>query len=162
MNTAALFETLTAHGIRLETDGTALVASPSDRLTPDHRAEIIAHKSELIAYLTAANDDQATPHRRWLVRYQDGTELSITRCPPATLEQVATDYPSGPVRPDPEPPPGRPLDPEALAIIGAWLDAIGETDPVTRAEYVDGCTRDLERLRNTYDAAVALGIAALD
>ncbi len=132
--------------------------SEIDRWLP----EIRAHKAELIAYLVAANDTPAATHRRWLVRYQDGTELSITRCPPAALEQVAADHPSGSVRPDPEPPLGRPLDHEALAIIRAWLNAIGETDPTTRAEYIDGCARDPERLRNTYDVAVALGIAAWD
>lgn len=117
------------------------------------------HEASTCTPECAANDVQAATHRRWLVICPDGLELSITRAPPATLAEMKRDHPGADVRHDPEPAPVRPLDPESLAIVSAWLDAIGETDPTTRAEYVDGCARDPERLRHAYQAAVDFGIA---
>jgi len=38
-----------------------------------------------------------------------------------------------------------PLAPEALRIAVAYLDHLGESDPITRAEYLDGLARDPER-----------------
>ena len=48
---------LWAHGItlRLTADGEHL-AAPADKLTPEQRATILAHKPELIEYLRAAHD----------------------------------------------------------------------------------------------------------
>jgi hypothetical protein len=101
----------------------------------------------------------AGTHRRWLVTAADGVVMSITRSPPATLAEMKRDHAGAEIRPEPELAPVRPLDPEALAIVSAWLDAIGESDPTTRAEYIEGCARDPERLVQTFRAAVDLGIA---
>jgi hypothetical protein len=125
-------------------------------------AALGAHEALTCTPECAANDDPSTVHRRWLVTTADGLVMSITRSPLATLAEMQRDHPGAEIRPDPEPAPIRPLDPESLSIIGAWLDAIGETDPTTRAEYIDGLTRDPERLAQTFLAAVAAGVATWD
>ncbi|MCK7579074.1 MAG: hypothetical protein MZV65_27305 [Chromatiales bacterium] len=40
----------------------------------------------------------------------------------------------------------KPLPPKILAALNDWLDAIGETDPECRAEYIEACAADPERL----------------
>ncbi|NEV62267.1 hypothetical protein [Thiorhodococcus minor] len=158
-NAAALLDTLAADGIQLTADGDRLVAVPSGRLTDAHRAEIRALKPELLALLQSANDGESTPQRCWLVRYPDGRELSITRSPPATLAEMQADYPGAEVQPEPEPPLGPPLSPNAQAVAEALLDHWGESDPTTRAEYIDGLRRNPECLRQCFDAAVAACLA---
>lgn len=37
---------------------------------------------------------------------------------------------------------------EVLAALNGWLDAIGETDPQCRAEYLEACAADSEQLRH--------------
>jgi len=53
----SIISDLWAHGItlRLTADGEHL-AAPADKLTPEQRATILAHKPELIDYLRAAHD----------------------------------------------------------------------------------------------------------
>jgi hypothetical protein len=45
---------------------------------------------------------------------------------------------------------------EALAALAGWLDAIGETDPACRADYIAHCAADPERLRHAIQAAADL------
>jgi hypothetical protein len=125
-------------------------------------ATLGAHEASTCTPECAANDDPSTVYRRWLVTAADGAVMSITRSPPATLAEMRRDHPGVEIRTDPDPPPGRPLDHESLAIIAAWLDHIGETDPTTRAEYLDGCIRDPERLRHAFEATVLAGVATWD
>ena len=42
---------------------------------------------------------------------------------------------------------------EALAALNGWLDAIGETDPQCRAEYLEACAANPEHLRYALKAA---------
>ena len=53
----SIISDLWAHGITLQltADGEHL-AAPADKLTPEQRATILAHKPELIEYLRAAHD----------------------------------------------------------------------------------------------------------
>jgi len=52
------------------------------------------------------------------------------------------------------------LSPEARVIADAYLDHLGESDPITRAEYIDGLARDPERYANHCRAVVDAGIAS--
>lgn len=56
----------------------------------------------------------------------------------------------------------RALGPEDLALASAYLDHIDETDPVTRAEYLDRLASSRRLLAQCYAAAVAAGIATLE
>ena len=50
----------------------------------------------------------------------------------------------------------KPLPPKILAALNGWLDAIGETDPQCRAEYLEQCAADPECLRHAIQAAADL------
>ncbi|MTW22802.1 hypothetical protein [Allochromatium palmeri] len=45
---------------------------------------------------------------------------------------------------------------EVLAALNGWLDTIGETDPESRAEYIEACAADPEQLRHAIRVADAL------
>ena len=45
---------------------------------------------------------------------------------------------------------------EVLAALDGWLDAIGETDPECRADYIAHCAADPEHLRHAIQAAANL------
>jgi len=97
-------------------------------------------------------------HRLWSITRPDGTALSVSHCPPATLAEVQADYPGCTVTPETDPPPAPGLEGEPLKIAQALLRHWGEDDPATVADYLDGL-RDPERLEQMFNAAVAAGIA---
>lgn len=66
---------------------------------------------------------------RWLLTLPDGEKLSIRCTPLDTLADLQERYPDARIEPE-----GSELDPHDAAIIGAWLGAIGETDPTIRTE----------------------------
>lgn len=103
-----------------------------DRLLPTLRD----HKTELIAALIAAND--GVRHRLWLITRPDGSKISLSRNPPATLADIERDYSGCRVEPESEPAPGPALSPDVLALANAWLDSIEEDDEQGRAEYLEG------------------------
>lgn len=51
------------------------------------------------------------------------------------------------------------LDPADAALAHAYLDAIGETDPELRAEYLDNLARNARFIPQMHAAAVAAGVA---
>ncbi len=51
------------------------------------------------------------------------------------------------------------LDPADRALADAYLDAIGETDPALRAEYLDNLARNARFIPQMHAAAVAAGVA---
>jgi hypothetical protein len=151
VNAFALHEELAAAGFSLRADGSQLIVTPADQLTDAHRSAIRAHKPELIEALTATR-------RRWLVQYPDGRVFSVTCYPPATLAEIQADHPGASIepKPEPEPPAAEPLSPESLATVNDYLDAIGEDDPATRAEYIANVTRDPRLLAQGCRAALTL------
>lgn len=160
MNALDLRDSLLHQGVRLRTDdGVNLVVSPADQLTDAHRQLIRTHKVELLALLQSANDANPATHRRWLIRQADGQELDLTRTPPATVAEIEADYPGATVSPIPDPPPGRSLPPDTLAIAAALLDHWQEDDPVTRAEYLTALAADPRRQHQCFEAAVSAGLA---
>ena len=48
------------------------------------------------------------------------------------------------------------LSGEVLGVLNVWLDAIGETDPQCRAEYLEACAANPEHLRYALKAAADL------
>ncbi|WP_295401181.1 hypothetical protein [uncultured Thiocystis sp.] len=110
----------------------------------------------------AANDAAPlteTTRRAFLVTQPDGTVLSVTRCPPATLAEIQADYPGCAVNPELDRPPAPALSGEPLKIAQALLRHWGEDDPVTVAEYLDGLARSPERLEQAMNEALRLGLA---
>lgn len=99
------------------------------------------------------------PRRLWWIRYPADRELSVSRTPPATLAEIHVDYPSAEVQPEPARDANRPLSRNALFIANAYLDHLGESDPITRAEYLDGLARDPERYAQHCRAVVDVGLA---
>lgn len=80
--------------------------------------------------------------RFWLVTTASGDALTVSYCPPVALAKVQADYPGASIEPAPAPEPGGELDPGDTALVAAWLDAIGETDTETRAQYLATCASD--------------------
>ena len=92
MGAAEILRTLTDQGFTLAAAGGRLTVNPSSKLTDAMRAEIRAHKPELVELLTQAANDSRPPY---------------LPPPPASTSH---------------------------AEIEAWMDAVGETDTVTRNE----------------------------
>ncbi len=115
-----------------------------------------------VAVATRCANDTEDPHRRWRVTLANGSRISSSFTPPATLGQVQADYPGAQVAPEPERPPGAPLSDAALEVAYALLRHWGETDLATGQAWLDGLARDPERLHQMYEAAVAAGIATWD
>ncbi|HSO84283.1 hypothetical protein [Thiocapsa sp.] len=88
----------------------------------------------------------------------NGERFSLSCTPPATLADLNERYPGARIEPEPEPQGGEP-DPQDAAIIGAWLDAIGETDPATRAEILSRAAVNPDARATYFRAAVAAGAA---
>ena len=61
MSAAEILHALTDQGFTLAMEGNRLAVTPASRLTVAMRAEIRAHKAELIACLTQATNDDPTP-----------------------------------------------------------------------------------------------------
>ena len=98
------------------------------------------------------------PRRLWLVTRPNGERLSLSCTPPATLADLQRRFPCAHIEPEPAPEGGDP-DPEDAAIIGAWLDAIGETDPTIRTEILHRAASEPEARAAYFRAAVAAGVA---
>ena len=99
MSAAAILTALAEHGVTLAIEGERLTASPARSLTDAMRAEIRAHKPELIACLTQAANatEDATPHRLWLISPPDGKRYSASFTPPKTRAEVLERYPEAEV-----------------------------------------------------------------
>lgn len=63
----------TAAGITLAARGDQLSVRPATRLSPDLRLLLIAHKTELLAYLQQPANDSAPRCRAWRIRFTDGS-----------------------------------------------------------------------------------------
>lgn len=100
------------------------------------------------------------PRRLWLVTLPNGERFSLSCTPPATRTDLRGRYPGALVEPEPElEPEGGALDPLSAAIVGAWLDAIGETDPTVRAEILNRAAAEPEALALYLRLALAAGVA---
>ena len=97
-------------------------------------------------------------HHTWLITLPTGERFSSMFCPPLSLAEVQARYPGASLTPEPDRP-ARPIAPETLAVIHAWLDHIGEDDTQTRREFVEGLARDPEQLRGLYEDVVKMGLA---
>lgn len=65
MSAAELLDQLTLHGVTLKSDGTKLMFSPPDRVTPDLKMKLRAHKQELLVLLQSDRPDLALSHAYW-------------------------------------------------------------------------------------------------
>ncbi|WP_295402569.1 hypothetical protein [uncultured Thiocystis sp.] len=164
MNAAALLSDLAGQGFALSIDDDRLIVSPSSRLSENARAKIREHKAEILALLAANDAEHPVPeplpvHRMFSVIQPDGTVLSVTRCPPATLAEIQADYPGCTVEVEPDPPPAPPLSGEDRKIADALLRHWQEDEPIAVTEWLEGLARDPERLRQMHEQALALGLA---
>jgi hypothetical protein len=73
VTTAEIIRNAAAAGITLAARGDQLSVKPAARLSPDLRLLLIAHKTELLAYLRQPANDSAPRCRAWLIRFADGT-----------------------------------------------------------------------------------------
>lgn len=99
--------------------------------------------------------------RAWLAVLPSGAAVSITCTPPASRADVEALHPDAVIEPDDDPAPGR-LNPRDTAMIGAWLDAVGEADAVIRQEILMRAAADPETRDACLVAAVACGAAMRD
>jgi len=161
MDAAEILHALADQGFSVAIKGGGLSIVPASRLSDTLRAEIRAHKAELIACLTQAANDDPDRHHTWLVTLPTGERFSSMFCPPLSLAEVQARYPGARLTPEPDRP-ARPIAPTTLAVIHAWLDHIGEDDAQTRREFVEGLERDPEPLRLCIEDAIAAGLAEWD
>lgn len=110
----------------------------------------------------ADSRDSHIGHRLWLVTLPDGSVLSVSRTPPATLAEIQADYPGATIRPEPELAPGPALQADDMGLAFALLRHWNETDMDVGQEWLDGLARDPERLKQMYAEVVRLGIATYD
>ncbi|WP_296695405.1 hypothetical protein [Thiocapsa sp. UBA6158] len=157
----SLYREMVSFGLSVEEHDGTLFVSPIEQITDALRAQIRAYKPELLALLTGAASGPAH-HHRWLVTTPTGEVFSLSRTPPATLAEIAADYPGAQVEPEPELPPGPALHPDDMALAFALLRHWGETDTAIGQEWIDGLARDPERRRQMYAEAVRLGLATFD
>ena len=144
MDAAEILHTLTDQGFGVAIKAGALSIVPASRLSPALRAEIRAHKPELVELLTqAANDwpDSLKELERLngeLRRKIDHAHLA------ANAEAIGNALESSliegaealaKIRPATDP---IPLATATRAEVEAWLDANGETNPETRREILIG------------------------
>lgn len=87
---------------------------------------------------------QAGTSRWWRLRYPDRDPLEVACCPDATYADILKHYPEA-VEAEAFTPtlidPSAPLTASEEGAIRAWLAWIGENDPDTVAEVLDGCRR---------------------
>jgi hypothetical protein len=93
MSAAAALSVLAADGVTLQVDGAHLIARPADRLTQAHRDMIRAYRPALVELLSSA---ERRTYRLFLVRHPDGTLMSHSFTPRATLAEVRGWYPDAP------------------------------------------------------------------
>ena len=144
MEAAEILHTLSDQGFTLAVEGDRLTVSPSSRLTDPMRAEIRAHKPELVALLTqAANDAHTEPESpiERLERLNGEMRRALDHAHiAANAEAIGDDLERrliegsealAKIRPATDP---IPLATATRAEVEAWMDATGETDTVTRNE----------------------------
>ena len=148
MEAAEILHTLSDQGFTLAVEGDRLTVSPSSRLTDPMRAEIRAHKPELVALLTqAANDAHTEPESpiERLERLNGEMRRALDHAHiAANAEAIGNALESSliegaealaKIRPATDP---IPLATATRAEVEAWLDANGETNPETRREILIG------------------------
>lgn len=128
--------------------GIILVLDPPEGLKVRGDPEALArwapilkpHKRALIGLLSE-------PRRTWNVTEPDGTRWTSSFAPMQTMGDVLIRYAPGTVAvPVLDPDQGEPLPADVEALVLAWLDALGETDPRTRAEVLQRA-RDVPEAR---------------
>lgn len=79
MSAAEILSHLRADGLTLSANDGRLLVEPRDLITDAHRSLIRTHKPELLALLSAANDDRhrapdpvTPPFKRWRITVQHG------------------------------------------------------------------------------------------
>ena len=83
MTPLALLDKARRHGLRLEPKGDRLAVTPADRVTPELRAELLAHKTALLAWLTSP------PCPGWQAVPPDNLPLvPVEPCPTAAAREA--------------------------------------------------------------------------
>lgn len=62
MSAVELLDQLTLHGVTLKADGTKLMFSPTDRVSPDLKMKLREHKQELLTLLQSDRPDRLLAH----------------------------------------------------------------------------------------------------
>ena len=118
MSARAIITNLVACGAapRLTPDGKGIALQPG-RLPPDLRAQVLAHKPELVRLLAEAANDPAQNLKKPEVEHQ-----------PATLAPGTTPEAAAQTRPPPAPPAYDPGHAALLALAMAYCDRTGASD----------------------------------
>ena len=118
MNARAIITNLVACGAapRLTPDGQGIALQPG-RLPPDLRAQVLAHKPELVRLLAEAANDAAQNLQKPEAEHQ-----------PATLAPGTTPEAAAQTRPPPAPPAYDPGHAALLALAMAYCDRTGASD----------------------------------
>ena len=135
MDAAEILNTLSDQGFNVAIKGEALSIVPASRLSDAMRAEIRAHKPELIALLTQAANDAHTEPESPIERLErlnaelrrkidHALEASLIEGSEALAKIRLADSESDPI----------PLATATRVEVEAWLDSVGETDPEVRRE----------------------------
>ncbi|SDY42722.1 hypothetical protein SAMN05421644_1651, partial [Allochromatium warmingii] len=110
--------------------------------------------------LFSKNERGADCYHEWLVTHPNGERATHCFAPAKSREEVLGLYADALVEPVAEPEP-LPLPPDALPLVYAYLNRVGETCPVTRTEFVTALERDHRRLAWLYGEVGLAEVAAV-
>ena len=156
MNPQAIIESATKDGLHLSAanDGHLHYRGKQDVVTR-WLPTLKAHKSEILAALTAANDPpigfdgglerEQAEHEAWRILLRDGTLLTAYYTPPKSRTQVLAAVPDvADLEPLPAAEPTGELSRRDESDLRAWLALIGETDEAMICAVLEQCRADSE------------------
>lgn len=77
MNAADIIRTANAAGLTLAAKGDQLSVKPADRLSPELRRLLVAHKAAVLALLRQQESNLPPPRNRaWIIVLSDGTRIT--------------------------------------------------------------------------------------
>jgi hypothetical protein len=144
MNATDLILTVQSEGVILSLSDSGAIKYEGDEAAVNRWLPAIKERKADILETLKAN----TAFWRWLIHFPDREPMEVTFSPELGKSEVLKLYPDAVAAEPFDPPISSPHDPltaDEEAIIRSWIASIGETDPNTIEEAVDGC-------RNNSDA----------
>jgi hypothetical protein len=144
MTPAAIIREAIESGVDLSLTAAGTIKAHGDQAAVSRLAPLIReHRFAVVAALKVA--DEAMRSCWWRIRFKAG-EVTIYHRHPLTERQAFEAYPRALAVEAFKPPQSRPLSAEQERAIRAWLDAIGEDEPLTVDDVLLSCRHDPEAL----------------
>lgn len=118
-----------------------------------------AKKNTEVTGVTVYAAPSGDTYSEWLVTHSTGERAIHCFAPPKSRAEVLALYQGATVEPAPPEPEPTPLPPDAIPLVYAYLNHVGETCPATRTEFVTALERDHRRLAWLYGEVVRMGLA---